>query len=226
MSDKFNGSDAQLASSIKALLALDEKGVLVPHGVGGHARVLLEVSTSRLEARNEAIKGAAIIADAAGAEIRALKARIAELEARGSEAITVRREPIEWMKTNYPALCEKAGLCERIGGRLYTKTVCIPHPPTGDGGKDEWIDVADRLPDAPEDQARVHVLVARVFDGEWYRWSCWFGAEDRKFYDECHYTDEHGDECEYVEYTDGISHWMPLPGAPAIASLTKTEKQS
>src|ERR1700754_868901 len=48
------------------------------------------------------------------------------------ETVTVPREPIEWLKTHYPALCEKAGLCERIGGRLYTRTVCAPHHPTGD----------------------------------------------------------------------------------------------
>jgi hypothetical protein len=36
--------------------------------------------------------------------------------------VAVRRDAIEWLKMHYPALCEKSGLCERIGGRLYTIT--------------------------------------------------------------------------------------------------------
>jgi len=37
--------------------------------------------------------------------------------------IPVRSSAIDWLKEHYPALCEKSGLCERIGGRLYTKTL-------------------------------------------------------------------------------------------------------
>lgn len=56
--DTFNGDNAKLVESIKALLALDESGSLVPHGVGGHARQLLSAAASRLSAS---------IADTAGA---------------------------------------------------------------------------------------------------------------------------------------------------------------
>jgi hypothetical protein len=38
------------------------------------------------------------------------------------EFIAVRSDAIDWFKTYYPALCEKSGLCERIAGRLYTRT--------------------------------------------------------------------------------------------------------
>jgi hypothetical protein len=48
--DTFNGDNAKLVESIKALLALDESGSLVPHGVGGHARQLLSAAASRLSA--------------------------------------------------------------------------------------------------------------------------------------------------------------------------------
>lgn len=51
MSDDFNGDDAHLVSCIKALLDLDKSGSLVPHGIGGHARTMLEAAASRLEAR-------------------------------------------------------------------------------------------------------------------------------------------------------------------------------
>lgn len=36
------------------------------------------------------------------------------------EYIRVKRDAVDWLKKNYPALCEKSGLCERVGGRLYT----------------------------------------------------------------------------------------------------------
>jgi hypothetical protein len=49
--DNFNGDDAALVASIEALLALDERGVLVPHGIGGHARTLLRSAAARLAAR-------------------------------------------------------------------------------------------------------------------------------------------------------------------------------
>ena len=49
--DEFRGDDAALVASIHALLALDEKGALVPHGIGGHARKLLSASANRLGAK-------------------------------------------------------------------------------------------------------------------------------------------------------------------------------
>jgi hypothetical protein len=38
------------------------------------------------------------------------------------ETVTVNLKAVNWLKEKYPELCIKAGLCERIGGRLYTKT--------------------------------------------------------------------------------------------------------
>lgn len=35
---------------------------------------------------------------------------------------TVLSAAVDWLKKNYPALCVKSGLCESIGGRLYTRT--------------------------------------------------------------------------------------------------------
>lgn len=39
-----------------------------------------------------------------------------------TEYVSVRRFAVEWLKTHYPTLTIKAGLCESIGGRLYTRT--------------------------------------------------------------------------------------------------------
>lgn len=46
--DTFRGDDAALVASIRALLDLDAAGVLVPHGIGGHARGLLASAAARL----------------------------------------------------------------------------------------------------------------------------------------------------------------------------------
>lgn len=48
--DTFRGDNAALIASITALLDLDldKEGALVPHGVGGHARALLESAAARL----------------------------------------------------------------------------------------------------------------------------------------------------------------------------------
>lgn len=55
MKDTFRGDDAHLISSIKALLSLDAAGALVPHGVGGHGRKLLESAAVRLESKQHAV---------------------------------------------------------------------------------------------------------------------------------------------------------------------------
>ncbi|MFT4064337.1 hypothetical protein [Paraburkholderia sp.] len=55
MKDQFNGDNAKLVSAIAALLDLDAKGALVPHGVGGHARTMLEAAAVRLNSSQEAI---------------------------------------------------------------------------------------------------------------------------------------------------------------------------
>lgn len=36
--------------------------------------------------------------------------------------ILVRRSAVEYLKKNFPALCETSGLCELVAGRLYTVT--------------------------------------------------------------------------------------------------------
>lgn len=46
--DDFNGDNAHLKASIKALLSMDADGVLVPHGIGGHARGLLTAAYHRI----------------------------------------------------------------------------------------------------------------------------------------------------------------------------------
>jgi hypothetical protein len=52
--DDFNGDNAKLCECIDALLDLDAKGILVPHGVGGHARKMLAAAASRLRATLQA----------------------------------------------------------------------------------------------------------------------------------------------------------------------------
>lgn len=49
--DEFNGDDAKLIACIEALLSLDAKNALVPHGIGGHARGLLSAAMHRLARR-------------------------------------------------------------------------------------------------------------------------------------------------------------------------------
>lgn len=55
--DDFNGDVRRLLESIDALLALDAKGALAPHGIGGHARRLLNAAASRLEALSTPMTG-------------------------------------------------------------------------------------------------------------------------------------------------------------------------
>jgi hypothetical protein len=46
--DGFNGDNAHLIECAKALIELDAKGALIPHGIGGHARQLLQAFIARL----------------------------------------------------------------------------------------------------------------------------------------------------------------------------------
>lgn len=46
--DEFNGDNAHLIGSIEALIAMNDKGILVPHGIGGHARTMLAAAAIRL----------------------------------------------------------------------------------------------------------------------------------------------------------------------------------
>lgn len=58
--DTFNGDDAHLVRCIEALLSLDAKNALVPHGIGGHARGLLSAAMHRLviQSRAAGVQGA------------------------------------------------------------------------------------------------------------------------------------------------------------------------
>ncbi|AEZ50849.1 hypothetical protein DC1_00031 [Burkholderia phage DC1] len=49
LKDAFNGDNAALIRSIKALLELDAAGVLRTHGIGEHARSLLAAAAEQLE---------------------------------------------------------------------------------------------------------------------------------------------------------------------------------
>lgn len=51
MTDNFSGDTPHLIRCIEALLELDASGVLVPHGIPGHARTLLEAAAVRLDAQ-------------------------------------------------------------------------------------------------------------------------------------------------------------------------------
>ena len=95
LTDTFRGDDSALIDSIVALVSLDRAGVLVPHGIGGHARSLLESAAIRLSqpdrvAELEAalnVARAALMEYSNGARgaISKLRARVAELEERRCE---------------------------------------------------------------------------------------------------------------------------------------------
>lgn len=53
----FKGDNAALVGSINALLSLDAKGALVPNGVGGLARQLLESAAERLGTDAQPVAG-------------------------------------------------------------------------------------------------------------------------------------------------------------------------
>lgn len=53
--DDFKGNDGLLIQCIDSLLAMDAKGILVPHGIGGHARTLLKASKAALEQAEQSV---------------------------------------------------------------------------------------------------------------------------------------------------------------------------
>ncbi|WP_186140104.1 hypothetical protein [Burkholderia gladioli] len=55
LTDDFRGDDANLISSIKALIELNDEGALVPHGIGSHARSLLSAAAVRLTSPRAAV---------------------------------------------------------------------------------------------------------------------------------------------------------------------------
>lgn len=56
LEDTFKGDTLHLIDCIDALVEMSDKGVIVPHGLGGHARTLLSAAAVRLLAslRSEA----------------------------------------------------------------------------------------------------------------------------------------------------------------------------
>ena len=46
--DDFNGTTPHMIQCIEALVRMNDSGVLIPHGIGGHARTLLLASANRL----------------------------------------------------------------------------------------------------------------------------------------------------------------------------------
>ena len=68
-----------------------------------------------------------------GGIVSELKAALSQQEAVvpsdcADKYIPVSREAVDWLKEKFPALCVKSGMCEQIGGRLYTKTISSTHP--------------------------------------------------------------------------------------------------
>ncbi|PZP59991.1 MAG: hypothetical protein DI604_31850 [Delftia acidovorans] len=78
--DEFRGDTASLVCNIVALLEMDAKGALVPHGVGGHARDLLSAAAVRLAEASPAVEAPSIRAGllAAAVHIQAKAAAYAE----------------------------------------------------------------------------------------------------------------------------------------------------
>lgn len=46
--DEFNGDNPKLISCIEALIRLNDSDSLIPHGIGGHARIMLSAAAVRL----------------------------------------------------------------------------------------------------------------------------------------------------------------------------------
>lgn len=55
LTDTFRGDDSNLINSIASLIELDREGALAPHGIGGHARALLESAAIRLKRKAPAL---------------------------------------------------------------------------------------------------------------------------------------------------------------------------
>jgi len=64
LEDTFKGDTLHLIDDIDALVEMSDKGVLAPHGLGGHARTLLSAAAVRLltyTAQDEDTIGRAIV---------------------------------------------------------------------------------------------------------------------------------------------------------------------
>lgn len=72
---------------------------------------------------------------------------------KSSDFTPVKRTAVEWFKQYYPALCLKSGLCERVGGRLYT--ISTIHPQTqAEARLAEPCPAAGMKPDACTDRSQ------------------------------------------------------------------------
>lgn len=54
MADTFDGDTTHLITCIEALIDLSDRGKLLPHGLGGHARGFLETAAVRLASHDAA----------------------------------------------------------------------------------------------------------------------------------------------------------------------------
>jgi len=64
--DEFRGDDAHLCECIKALIEMSDDGILIPHGIGGHARTMLAASYHRLKNRTAKSRQNAKVEEPAG----------------------------------------------------------------------------------------------------------------------------------------------------------------
>lgn len=86
--DIFHGDNKKLASSIEALLSLDAKGCLVPHGIGGAARTLLSACLQRLTAADERVDAAIALLECALDTGELTREKHLELEADICQLVT------------------------------------------------------------------------------------------------------------------------------------------
>ena len=53
--DEFRGDNTHLRECIRAIIEMSDEGIMIPHGLGGHARNLLAASYCRLESFNAGV---------------------------------------------------------------------------------------------------------------------------------------------------------------------------
>jgi len=79
------------------------------------------------------------------------------------ETVTVNLKAVNWLKEKYPELCVTAGLCERIGGMLYTKT----HYTTPPQSEARGLSQQQRTAAVGEDTRRAWVGLDEEDDIDW-----------------------------------------------------------
>ena len=103
--DEFRGGDEALLASARALLAMDAAGSLVPHGLGGHGRNLLNALGARFE---RAMTSRAELEARVTAEFEAAVSNYRgkdydsteELEQQEDELIRAARDAIQKLRSN------------------------------------------------------------------------------------------------------------------------------